>query len=105
MYNVNSIIYNEFNKRYSNVNNNIHTYFVSIFEKLTQYVNIRIKCPIKESCIFTIFYNRKEEYICKANTPMNCGLSEKSWDKYGACHGRFEPAEGISAAELICLHE
>ena len=48
MYNVNSIIYNEFNKRYSNVNNNIHTYFVSIFEKLTQYVNIRIKYPIKE---------------------------------------------------------
>ena len=47
MYNVNSIIYNEFNKRYSNVNNNIHTYFVSIFEKLTQYVNIRIKYPIK----------------------------------------------------------
>lgn len=36
---------------------------------------------------------------------MNCGLSEKSWDKYGAYHGRFEPMEGISAAELICLHE
>ena len=32
---------------------------------------------------------------------MNCGLSEKSWDKYGACHGRFEPAEGISAAEPL----
>ena len=78
MYNVNSIIYNEFNKRYSNVNNNIHTYFVSIFEKLTQYVNIRIKYPIKESCIFTIFYTRKEEYICKANNPRR-RVSEKSY--------------------------
>ena len=69
MYNVNSIIYNEFNKRYSNVNNNIHTYFVSI---------LRIKYPIKESCIFTIFYNRKEEYICKANNPRR-RVSEKSY--------------------------
>ncbi len=35
MYNINVIIYNEFNKRYSNVNNCVKIFFVFIFEKLT----------------------------------------------------------------------
>lgn len=30
---------------------------------------------------------------------MNCGLSEKSWDKYRACHGRFEPTAGSRTTE------
>ena len=30
---------------------------------------------------------------------MSCGLSEKSWDKYGACHGSFP--EGTYTGEKV----
>ena len=46
MYNVNLIIYNEFNKQYSVVNSRVNACFVFLFEELTLYVNVRRKYSV-----------------------------------------------------------
>ena len=46
MYNVNLIIYNEFNKQYSDVNSRVNVFFVFLFKELTLYVNIRRKYSV-----------------------------------------------------------
>ena len=55
MYNVNLIIYNEFNKQYSDVNSRVNAFFVFLFEELTLYVNIRRKYSVSRSRIFAIY--------------------------------------------------
>lgn len=46
MYNVNLIIYNEFNKQYSDINSRVNAFFVFLFEELTLYVNVRRKYSV-----------------------------------------------------------
>ena len=46
MYNINLIIYNEFNKQYSDVNSRVNAFFVFLFEELTLYVKVRRKYSV-----------------------------------------------------------